>query len=250
MASSANWAAAVRMADVLLRGYAQPGDDDEPGLLVPRIARNPVICGTATEYWSHDLPILLPGSTEEGELPIDVLYGRYEPMTQSIKIFVNRIDQDARVFGARPDELREIVRIHEHAHAVIHLGTRIDDIGRDLSALDTNGQTNWSTWVGTRTSWFSAFPSELHEFLAQALTYAAIGRVSKPARSERLREVFDALEAKQPSQYKLPANVKRSAGTADWAVVLDAARGAIDCYRDQDFTLAGGLEALVCSGAE
>jgi hypothetical protein len=53
------------------------------------------------------------------------------------------------------------------------------------------------------------------------------------------------LEAKQPTHYKLSALVKERAVQANWPLVLDAARGSIDAYREQDFTLAAGVEALV-----
>ncbi|HZA55828.1 MAG TPA: hypothetical protein VE616_16380 [Candidatus Udaeobacter sp.] len=251
MTSAEDWARAIRVSDILLRGHPRAVAEDEPTLLVQRIARNPVLCGGPVEHFSQDIPIWVPKTPDEDSLhPIDVLYGTYDPRSRSINIFVNRIRQDAKSFGAEPNELLEIVRIHEYAHAVTHLGSRSDDVQDQLSSFGGGKKTAWSVFIEERTSWFSRFPTELHEFLAQALTYAALSRLSAPRRWERLREVFDALEAKQPPQYKLSSSVKQYAAGADWPLVLGAARGTIDVYRQQDFTLSAGLEALVCSAAE
>lgn len=94
------------------------------------------------------------------------------------------------------------------------------------------------------------FSTDLHEFLAQALTYAALSELSAQQRAEKLRRVFDALEAKQPPSYQLSALVKRCAARAEWPLVLDAARGAVNVYREQNFTLNSGLGALVCNVSE
>lgn len=248
MSSANDWATAIRCADKLQRGRQQPVPQDEPTLLIQRIASNPILCGGPIEYSSQEMPVWLPKTPEEDELrPIDVLYGRYDPKTRSIDIFVNRIRQDARTFGAEADELLEIVRIHEHAHAVVHLGSRADDVHNHLSSFGESNKTAWSPFLDERTSWFAGFPTDLHEFLAQALTYAALSVLLAPQRAEKLRRVFDALEAKQPPHYQLSTLVKRCAARAHWALVLDAARGAIDVYRGQDFTLSAGLTALVCS---
>jgi hypothetical protein len=197
------------------------------------------------------MPVWHPATPDEDGLrPIDVLYGQYDPTTRSIEIFVNRINQDAETFGGEPDELLELVRIHEHAHAVVHLGSRADDVHRDLSAFGQSNKTDWSKFISERTSWFTGLSLELHEFLAQALTYASVCRLSSQQRSAKLREVFGALEAKQLAHYRLSSSVKDSAALADWRLVLDAARASIDVYREPDFTLVAGLEALVSSGAK
>jgi len=251
MSSATDWATAIRVMDICIRGHQRVVPDDEPTLLVQRITRNPVLCGGATEHFSQHMPVWHPATPDEDGLrPIDVLYGQYDPTTRSIKIFVNRINQDAKTFGAEPDELLELVRIHEHAHAVIHLGSRADDVHRDLSDFGQSNKTDWSKFLSERTSWFTGFSLELHEFLAQALTYASVCGLSSQQRSARLRELFDALEAKQPAYYRLSSSVKDRAALAAWPLVLDAARGSIDVYREGDFTLAAGLDALVSNGAE
>jgi hypothetical protein len=249
--SADNWATAIRTTDKLLRGHQRAVPQDEPTLLIQRIAKNPILCGSPIEHFSQDMPASLPKTpAQDGLRPIDVLYGCYDPKTRSIDIFVNRIRQDASTFGAEADEILEIVRIHEHAHAVVHLGSRVDDVHNHLSLFAGSNKTAWAPFLNERTSGFAAFPTDLHEFLAQALTYAALSELSAPHRAEKLRRIFDALEAKQPLHYQLSALVKQCAARADWPLVLDAARGTVDEDREQDFTLSAGLGALVCSVAE
>lgn len=247
---STDWATAVRTTDILIRGYGRTSADWEPSLVIQQLTCNPVVCGTAVERFSKQMPIWQPATVaEEGTRPIDVLYGQYDAFARSIIIFINRIIQDSAMFGAEPDELLTLVRIHEHAHAVIHLGCGADEFHRAMSAFGNADKTDWSTFCSDRTSWFSAFPVALHEFLAQALTHAAIQKLSDRRRSETLLGVFDTLEAWQPRYYQLSSKVKDYAAFADWPLVLDAARGVADSYRGQDFTLAEGLEALICAAA-
>ncbi len=251
MSSAKDWAIALRCSDILHRGHYRVEAADEPGLLVQRIARNPILCGGPTEHFSQHMPVWHPhNQDEDGLRPIDVLYGRYEPTAREIEIFVNRIVQDASMYGAEPDQLCDIVRIHEHAHAVVHLGSRADDVHDHLGTFGQDKRTEWPEFVTRRTSWFSAFPVELHEFLAQALTYATLQKLSTVGRSEKLTQVFDALELKQPRHYRLSVSAKRCATGADWALILDAARGTADVYRGKGFTLSDGLEALVGNVAE
>lgn len=250
MISAEDWATACRCSDVLLRGHHRIESADEPTFLVQRFARNPILCGGPAEYFSQDMPIWHPGPAGDDSLrPIDILYGHYDPKTREIEIFVNRIGRDANIYGAEPDELREIVRIHERAHAVIHLGSRADDVYKELAAYGQSKRTEWPEFIDRRTSWFTEFPNELHEFLSQALTHAALQKLSVPRRSERLRQVFDALELKQPSHYRLSSAVKRCDAEADWTLILDVARDMTHACREQVFTLRSRIEALVCNVA-
>jgi hypothetical protein len=252
MTSAKDWAIAMQVGDEMDYRRRHSVADDEPTILVQRIAGHAVLCGGAIEQFSEAMPIFIPTTpAEDGLCPIDVLYGAYKPASRSIELFVNRIERDAIEYGAEPHELRTIVRLHEQAHAIVHLGTRCDDIPKCLSGYDKMGLTDWPKFIGERTTWFNTCPTDVHEFLAQALTYAAIYAMSSPRESEKLLKVFDALEAKQPSHYKLSALVKQHARLADWRLVLDTARDSDVVYGEkQDFTLRAGLEALVCKSGE
>lgn len=245
MSSAADWATTIRVVGKLHPPRQQRVGQDEPPLLIQRIASNLYVCGGPTEQPSQDIRVWSSATPEEEALrPIDVLYGRYEPESRLIDIFVKSIRQDASLFGAEPDDLLEIVRIHEHAHAVVHLGER------SPSWFGESGQTSGAPLLNERTAWFVGLPDDVPEFLAQALTYAALSHLSLPGRSQRLQGVFDALEAKQPLQYKLSPLVKQCAARADWPLILDAARGAINPHRGQGFTLRAGLEELVCAASD
>lgn len=251
MSSAEDWATAALCADILRRGHHRVESIDEPILLVQRLARNPILCGGPAEYFSQDMPVWHPKPPDDDSLrPIDVLYGRYEPKTREIEIFVNSIKRDAHIYDAEPNELREIVRIHEHAHAVVHLGSRADDVYKQLSTSSQSKRTEWAEFINRRTSWFAEFPNEIHEFIAQALTHAALQKLSVKRKSERLRQVFDALELKQPPHYRLPSGVKLSGLKSDWALIFEVARGTFNVYREKDVTLRSGLEALICSVGE
>ena len=56
-------------------------------------------------------------------------------------------------------------------------------------------------------------------------------------------------EAKQPAHYKLSPQVKAAAGGADWPLILDAARCAIDVHKGEGFSLIAGITALIYGGA-
>ena len=114
MSDSEAWATGVRTADILLHGHHGPASADEPSLLVQRVTKNLFLCEGPVEHFSNQMPVRVPISPDDENLrPIDVLYGKYNPETKSIEIYIDRIRQDAKTFGAESDELLEIVRIHE-----------------------------------------------------------------------------------------------------------------------------------------
>jgi len=49
--------------------------------------------------------------------------------------------------------------------------------------------------------------------------------------------------------YKLSPLVKAAAGGADWPLILDAARCAIDVHKGEGFSLIAGITALIYGGA-
>src|SRR5437868_15544337 len=93
----------------------------DPAESVGRLSRNVILCGGPTEYFSTEMPAWAPSPTEEQFLPIDILYGQYDPVGRSIQIYVDRIRQDVSLFDSAAGELEHIVRTHEYAHAIAHL---------------------------------------------------------------------------------------------------------------------------------
>src|SRR5205823_1663210 len=130
---SADWASAVCVADRLMRPRDK-GSESDPRVEVQLATENVFLAQGPTEYFSQAMPSFVPLPPDDDSLkPIDVLYGRYLSDNRRIEIFVRRIEQDAALFDCSPTELLKIVRIHEIAHAVCHVGISIRDVERHLS---------------------------------------------------------------------------------------------------------------------
>ena len=254
MNSAESWAKGAFSAKNAHRVMLQRPDAllfQEPGQLIQLLTQHIFLCGGPVEYFSKRMPTWNPPSPAEETLrPIDVLYGVYRPSDRSIEVFVNRIEQDAPMFDAHRDELATIVRLHEYAHAIVHCGVPAEAALGHLSNCEDGDSTAWPNFLRKRGNWFAAASEELHEFLAQAMCYSAVqALVSKDGKWARLPDVFDALEAKQPPHYQLLSVVKKAAATADWPLVLDAARGVFDPVREDGFQLLDAITTLVCANA-
>lgn len=246
MDSSKGWAAAVKILE-RFKGTRDPDlAHDEPRLLVQTVAQNVILCGGPTESFSQQRPVWIPKDPAEHDLqPIDVVYGTYDPSACSITIFIDNIRHDASKFGAEPDDLLAIVRLHEHAHAVAHLGSSIRDAQSELSMFDPAGTSAWQQFMDIRTSWFHDISKELYEFIAQALTYAALSHFSSHDKVSRMQKVFCSLEERQPVRYQISETVKETSASAAWPLILAAARGEIDAFRGDGFDLGRGLDELI-----
>jgi hypothetical protein len=65
---------------------------------------------------------------KKGEIiPIDEYLGLYEPKKTKITIFNKGIENASTIIKCNPEHLRYIVKLHEWAHALIHIGLRDDD---------------------------------------------------------------------------------------------------------------------------
>ena len=78
-----------------------------------------------TEIFSKQVPTNSPLSEDDGLIPIDKLYGRYLPESRSIEIFIKSVRRGAQQFGWESADLLKIVRIHEYAHAIVHIGITV-----------------------------------------------------------------------------------------------------------------------------
>jgi len=250
MSDSEAWAVGVRSIS-RLNGDRFPASADEPSLLVQRVTKNLFLCEGPVEHFSNQLPIWVPPPPDDDQLrPIDILYGKYDPRAKSIEIYIDRIRQDAKTFRAESDELLEIVRIHEYAHALVHLGVNVPDGRAVLSDYGSGTKTDWSKFASPRDAAFGTLTPESHDLLAQAITWACLVDLGNPLRRQRLQEVFNALEAKQPAHYKLSTHLKDAVGSSNWPLVLEAARGSRDVFRGPKFDMTEGLRALIRQTAE
>jgi hypothetical protein len=188
------------------------------------------------------MPCWTPSAAEEQLFPIDILYGCYDPVNRSIQIFVERIRQDAPMFKATACELERVVRTHEYAHATAHLGVPLDYADDQLSTIGSNKLTDWPDFIARRTDWFRRATTDIHELLAQAITW---GILESDPQGERLCETFERLEERQPSHYRLTGQLKAAAAGADWPLILDVARGVIDSERPNGFEMMAALHRLM-----
>jgi hypothetical protein len=245
MSGAEDWATAVRFADWLHHASRGVAKLDGPGRVIELLTGNTVLCGGPTETFSRRMPTYCPAPDEEHLAPIDVLYGRYDPERLLIEIFINRIRTDASRFDCSATDLLTVVRVHEYAHAIVHVGLDAENTEEQLETFGPEGNTDWRSFNAKRNKAFSALDDNAHELLAQAITWACLCGESLQPRSRELAETFLSLEKHQPLRYRLAPEVKLRACSADWRLVLAAARREIDVYRPDDFHDADGLTALI-----
>jgi len=224
------WAMAEAVAKRLMSSGRSTGTESlEPTTLLWQV------CGFSTssfgtqEYFSPKQPSVTSSggqSSQSDELPIDILFGSYQPTTRRIEMFPKNIDRYAPAFNADFSQLLKIVRLHEYAHALVHLGTEVESVPPDLGLVDANGNTDWPAFEVARTRQFEAIDTDTHEFLAQALTYAALTKLPNTGSSYGLLDVFDRLEARQPAHYVVPADIKTVISRVNWSLVLNIVRDA------------------------
>lgn len=230
MTGLSEWATAEAVAKRLMSGGRNTGTKSlEPAALLGQACGFSMTSFGPQEFFSPKQPAVVSSggqSNQSDELPIDVLFGTYQPATRRIELFHKNIQHYAPAFTAEFPQLLKIVRLHEYAHALVHLGTEVESVPSDLGLVDADGNTDWPAFEVARTNQFEAIDTETHEFLAQALTYAALTKLASTGQSYGLLEVFDRLEAKQPAHYVLPADIKAVITRVDWSLLLNILRDA------------------------
>ena len=243
MANELEWARGVRVRARLTSAEGVPLYD-EPRTVTQLVTRNVVLCDAPLERFSSRVPLRVPSVRGEEDLrPIDVLYGAYHPETRTIEIFVESIRQDAKMFGEFADFLH-VVRLHEYAHAVVHLGVRLESTVETLLELGSDRNTNSASFLERRMAVFRGIDEASHEWLAQCITLAAIALVTDHGRARRLLSTFEALEKRQTARYQVQSEIKDLVHQVNWSVLIDAARGELDVFRGGDFNLTVRLTSL------
>ena len=150
-----------------------------------------------------DPPISLADVTDG--IVIDGLLGQYNPSTQEITIFRKGIDHVAEILKVSPEGLTQVVRIHEWAHALLHLGLEKDD---RMSVLRDESQ--WAERLTRLSIWFNGLEANLHESLAQLLTREGLRWLREKAtileaqaKIDRIQVVFEQLMRRAPSAYQI-----------------------------------------------
>lgn len=217
----------AKLASVLsaidqVAGFAPLADlTPEPSVLLQNRTTTVFLSGGPKERFSDRiiaLPPELAGSYAD-LVPIDLLLGSYDPKNRLITIYVEMIKKIAKRFTWQFDDLLFLVRLHEYAHALVHLGVWQAEVERVLSRLDSSGYTNWGEFLARRDSAFEDLSEEEHEFLAQGVSFTALNGL-QGQKGFGLRDLFEELENKQPPAYRLSANVKSDIKDIDWSLTL------------------------------
>lgn len=157
-----------------------------------------------TEVYSEDDPPLKLGKTAE-LIPIDQFLGVYSLDKQQIIIFLRGIREASERLQAKPKHLEIIVRLHEWAHAVFHLGLSQDD---RLKVL--RDDSYWAIVLNEHTALFKEIEDDLHECLAQMLTLYCVQSLQRNSKTdqgkqilERVEQTFHQLSTRQPAKYRI-----------------------------------------------
>lgn len=144
-------------------------------------------------------------SNEQHLLPIDVLFGTYHPRSLRVTIFYEQIQHySSKVLGCSPELLEWIVRVHEYAHGIVHLGLT-SEAHRELaigSIESRSWETSYAGHLRTRTEEFLNVDKAIHEQVAQAITWITLNRANL-AQAKEMQDLFQKLMQLQPWEYRL-----------------------------------------------
>ncbi len=164
---------------------------------------------TVREEASRDDPPLLAhrgGRWVDLTPDFESLLGLYEPEKRRIVLFDKGIEWLADKQDWVPNRLRMVVRLHEWAHALHHLGAPRRHTARGMAI---------PRGFAERNARFRAAPDDLKEQIAQLCTLVAlrgqIARAKKPkaqAMLEDVERIFFELMDRQSSRYRLPDEVR------------------------------------------
>jgi hypothetical protein len=152
-----------------------------------------------------------PGWAHRHELwTIDELLGLYEPQQRRITIFTKGIEHVAGQLGVPTFSVEYLVRIHEYAHAVFHLGVdHSTSVALAKAFLDNDPSLERTTASGL-TAVYSSVDTYVHEQIAQLITRLVLEELGAKASVEaakitcaKLRETFEKLMRRQPPQYRI-----------------------------------------------
>jgi hypothetical protein len=136
---------------------------------------------------------------------IDGTLGLYDPSKKEITVFQKGVKRAARFLRARPEDLLQIVRLHEWAHALLHLGLEEAEYKSVLQ-----NDSLWVDQLARLDSWFNGLEPNLHEILAQLLTRESLRLLRDKATTpeaqaslNRIQELFHQLMRYAPIRYRI-----------------------------------------------
>jgi len=156
-----------------------------------------------SEHTTDEEPPRRLGPREE-IIPIDEYLGLYEPADRKITLFSQGIHDTAERLNCNPMHLNQIVKLHEYAHALLHLGLTAEQ----RQQIVKNPQE--SDVFCACTALFQNIDNVLHENLAQLLTLHALQKSANdatiPQAQKTLAKIIDtfhALAQRQPNEYRI-----------------------------------------------
>jgi len=138
-----------------------------------------------------------------GEGIWDIL-GYYDSKSYSVTICEPKIEehswQVATRLGSKPHEtrlvLRELVRLHEHAHSLIHTGNFDEFRGFNLSEKLPEFKVKCRFKMGY------PIPCQINEPLAEFISWSIIHNIADDEARAIFEKVFDEVDKSAPSYYK------------------------------------------------
>lgn len=199
---------------------------EHPAILIQAALQEIFRPSSPLEIYSDEQPTFTPPSPQEDPwIPIDILLGCYQPKVRTIRIFHRNVQHFAgTAFRCGVSDLELIVRLHEFAHALIHLGVFSKDDVKVIRDYPPTTETDWGPFLRTRSRAFRSLHGHAHEFLAQVLCWATIGMLQPLSDRHRLQELFVAVMDRQPPEYHLSPDVLSKALYADPTAMLSWAR--------------------------
>lgn len=202
-----------------------------PAILVQAALEETFRPASPTEVYSDEQPIFTPQLAEQERcVPIDVLFGCYSWKSRIIKIFHKNIVHFAITkFNCLASDLELIVRLHEYAHALIHLGLFWKDEPSLIRECSAGQESDWNSFLRARSAAFRSLPPEVHEFLAQVVCWITIGKLEPLRHRDQLQELFITVMERQSSHYVLAPEILGKSHYADPTLLISWARKPPRC---------------------
>jgi hypothetical protein len=196
-----------------------------PAVLIQAAFQETFRPASPIEVYSEDQPVIPRSAAEEGWIPIDVLLGCYRPRNRTILIFRRNIERFANnPLHCDVSDLEAIVRLHEYAHALVHLGVFWPEESEVIRDYLRGKETDWNAFLRNRSKAFRSLDSAAHEFLAQTLSWVAIGVLQPIYKRNILQELFVTLMGRQPPEYRLSPDILGKSCYADPTALLSWVR--------------------------
>ena len=155
------------------------------------------------EINNTDAPVWKQPHNNEWTINIDDLLGKYEPALRKITLYDNNIKAGAKSLKCQYKALKYVVKLHEYAHAIVHLGITDKERGKfKFGKLSSKNMDKIN----------ASIDKELHEVFAQIITYNYLKKtydgnrersISQDASMKPKLDAFEKLEEHQSYEYRL-----------------------------------------------